>query len=71
MKGTVAPSSSSFTTAATPRANAPSKMAQKLSALSAESSMPRRILSVTGTCAGTASRTRPTISRAVSGTPNR
>ena len=57
--------------AATPRAKAPSKIVQNRSALSCESSMPRRILSVTGTSGGSASRTRDTISSAVSGTLSR
>lgn len=53
--------------AAAPRAKAPSKIAKNFSRLSAESSMPRRIFTVTGTCGGAASRTRLTISSATSG----
>ena len=57
--------------AATPRSNAPSKMVKNRSRLSSVSSIPRRIFTVTGMCGGTASRTRLTISSAVSSWPSK
>jgi len=53
-------------TATAPKLNAPSKIAKNRSRLSGLSSMPRRIFTVSGTPGGSASRTRPTIERAVS-----
>ena len=53
--------------AATPSRNAPSKIAKNFSRLAGVSSMPHRIFTVSGTLGGSASRTRPTIASAVSG----
>jgi hypothetical protein len=53
--------------AATPASNAPSRIVKNRSRLSGESSIPQRILTVTGISGGTASRVRRTISSATSG----